>query len=198
MTARRRVLTVAVAVSMALAACAGDATGDGADGEAAPLPTSTRTASDGEAIAGMCAEGEPDCEDMVVPGTDDSAGDAAGACPIDDPDCGDNPATGPDLGEEAVMVTPRAGLVDVAPTPWEQVTFNDDQTVATVYWWGGNDECFGLDRVEVDLESDAVTITVFTGTEPGDVVCTMQLVAKGAEVDMGEPLGPRSVLDGAA
>lgn len=197
MTARRRVITVAVAVAMALAACAGDDSGDGGDGEAAPLPTTSRTASDGEAVAGMCAEGEPDCEDMVVvPGA--TSGDASGACPVDNPDCGDNPATGPDLAADALVVTPRSGLVDVTPTPWEQVTFNDDQTVATVYWWGGNDACFGLDRVEVDLESDAVTITLFTGSEPGDVVCTMEVVAKGVEVDLGEPLGPRSVLDGAA
>lgn len=185
---RRRVIMLAIATAVALAGCGSD--------EAQELPTATDTG--GEVVAGMCAEGEPDCEDMVVVPGSESGDGAAGACPVDNPDCGDNPATGPDLADEAVIVTPQPDLVDVTPTQWEQVGFNDDQTVVTVYWWGGNEACFGLDRAEVDLAADTVTITLYTGTVPGDNVCTMELVAKGVEIEMGEALGPRSVVDGAA
>lgn len=184
-------MMVAVVATMALAGCATD--------DAQELPSATETAPEGdEVVAGMCAEDEPDCEDMVEPGSEAASDGAAGACPVDDPDCGDNPGDGSSLADEAVLVTPTSDLVDVQPTPWEEVTFDEDQTTATVYWWGGNESCFGLDRVEVDLEAETVTITVFTGTVPGDIACTMELVAKGVEVDMGEPLGPRSVVDGAA
>lgn len=188
---RRRVMMVAVVATMALAGCATE--------DAQEVPSATETAPEGgEVVAGMCAEDEPDCEDMVEPGSEAASDGAAGACPVDDPDCGDNPGDGSSLADEAVLVTPTSDLVDVQPTPWEEVTFDEDQTTATVYWWGGNESCFGLDRVEVDLEAETVTITVFTGTVPGDIACTMELVAKGVEVDMGEPLGPRSVVDGAA
>lgn len=129
-----------------------------------------------------------------------SEGGDAGACPVANPDCGDNPGavdpgTDPDIAPLAA--TPMTDLLDVRPTPWEFVNFNQDQTVATVAWFGGNPACDGLDRVEVDLEAATVTFTVFTGRVPGDRACTLELVLKAVEIDMGETLGPRSVRDGA-
>lgn len=208
MGSRESTLALVAAVAIAIAACSGDTPDTASDGSPSgqALPPASAQPS-APLVEGMCAQVEPDCDDMVTPSVSqrpdsgDEAGGAAGACPVTNPDCGDNPGAGDpgtDLDIAALTATPMTGLLDVAATPWEFVNFNQDQTIATVAWFGGNPACDGLDRVEVDLQATTVTFTVFTGRVPGDRVCTLELVLKAVEIDMGETLGPRSILDGSA
>ncbi len=192
MTVRR--LAPVLSLLLVVAACASPQADDGA-----AVPTATTS---GPVVAGMCAEGEPDCQDMVtVAPTALPDGGAAGACLAGATECADipsaDPAAPPD-GVQPTMVEPRDGLVDVVPIPWVSVEPNADQTALQVSWWGGNLACFGLDHVGVDEADDAVTITVFTGREPDVDVCTEEAVLVATTVELSGELGPRSILDGAA
>lgn len=180
---RLLVLSLAAAV---LSGCAADSGATGPDPADGSPP-----------VAGMCAAGEPDCDDTPTRPPSDPA---AGACLEGATECDDVPGSAPPPGDapDPTRVEPREGLVEVAPTPWEDVQPNPDQTVLTVTWWGGNETCFGLDHVEVDETDEVVTITVHTGRVEGVDACTMEALRKAVEVPLDAPLGPRSIVDGAA
>ena len=60
-----------------------------------------------------------------------------------------------------------------------------------VYYWGGNQACFGLQRVDVAILADgAPSITVWEGTHPDaiDMVCTMEALLKSTVVTLDQPL----------
>lgn len=189
---------------LVLAACA---TGSGDDPAALPPATET-SLDDGSApdIAQMCAEGEPDCDDMVqvdptalpAPGSGGVAPEV-GTCLAGATECPDVPPVNeiPE-GMEPTMVEPRDGLADVAPVPWVEVEPDDDQTALRVTWWSGNQDCYGLDHVEVTEADDAVTITVLQGRDPDVDICTEEAVLVATTVELDGELGPRSILDGAA
>lgn len=190
MTRLRPMLVTALLPLAVLAGCSGS---ESATTSPSPDPNVTPS------VAPMCAEDDPDCEDMVeVPSADPDDGGAAGACLEDATECADFPTGGPPPPEVGALVEPRDDLVDVAATPWESVApVDDEQTTLAVAWTGGNETCFGLDRVEVEETDDAVTLTVYTGRVDGIEVCTMEAVLTTTEVVLAEPLGPRSILDGA-
>ncbi len=174
---------LAVAVVVAVAACGGDT--DVASPGATPSEP-----------VGASTSATPEVGPTATEGVDD---DAAGTCLAGATECADNPSGGPPPPAEGTPVEPREGLVDVVATPWEAVApVDEDQVVLEVAWTGGNPTCFGLDRVDVDEGEDAVTITVFTGQDPEVDLCTMEAVYTSTRVELSEPLGPRSILDGAA
>lgn len=176
--------------------------------DSAPSDVPSDLPSDVPEVSGMCAQGEPDCDDMVeVPPSvlptepTEPGGGAAGACLAGATECADDPSLGlpppgPPTGTE---VDPHEGLVDVEPTPWISIVPIDDEQQRTlqVSWQGGNEACYGLDRAEVEESEGEVVVTVFTGREPGDLVCTQEVVVKSTTVTLSEPLGPRSIRDGA-
>jgi hypothetical protein len=87
--------------------------------------------------------------------------------------------------------------VDVHPQPWDEVKPLDDRTLLVTYY-GGVQACYGVDRVEVEEAHDAVTITLYTGSVPGDQVCIELAEYQGVEVTLDRPLGDREIIDGAA
>ncbi len=96
-----------------------------------------------------------------------------------------------------LIVAPRSGLVDVGPRPWaEIVTLGSGRL--EVRFWSGVEECYGLDRVEVDETAEAVTITLFEGRVPEAEVCIEIAVLKAVRVSLDAPLAGREILDGAA
>lgn len=100
------------------------------------------------------------------------------------------PTPSPDILE------PRTGLVDIRPHPWHRaVSLGPRRLLVTFY--GGVEDCYGLDRVEVREEPDAVTITVHTGRLPEAEVCIEIAVFQGVEVKLDRPLGDRALRDGA-
>lgn len=197
MTVRRLVLLLALPV-LALAGCATEQATD--DPAAAPSAVPTAESAPPE-VAGMCAEGEPDCEDMVTvpPSALPDGGGFADTCLAGATECADIPSADPAAPPDGVQpqeVEPREGLVDVTGVPWVEVQPNDDQTALIVTWWGGNLDCQGLDHVEVDETDEAVTLTVLTGREPDVEICTEEAIYLATTVELSGELGPRSILDG--
>jgi len=94
------------------------------------------------------------------------------------------------------MVTPRPGLIDPRPHAWESVDVENDRTLLIRYY-GGVEECYGLDHVDVKYGTDAITVTVYEGRVPGAGVCIEMAQLKAVRIHLDEPLGGREVVDGA-
>ena len=95
------------------------------------------------------------------------------------------------------LVEPRSGLVDVRAQPWKDAELLGPRSVRLSFY-GGVKECFGVDRVEVDYGREAVTVTLFTGRVPRAQVCIEIAELQAVDVRLGEPLGGREIVDGAA
>jgi hypothetical protein len=96
-----------------------------------------------------------------------------------------------------LLVTPRPGLVDVRPNPYEKVIVLDDRTLE-VRFWGGVEECYGVNRVDVEYGETEVTVTVYQGRVPAAEVCIEIAVLKAVRVNLDEPLAGRKIIDGGA
>ena len=95
------------------------------------------------------------------------------------------------------MVTPRPGLTDPRPRAFDSVDVEDERTLLVKYY-GGVEECYGLDRVDVQYGRDEITVTVYEGRVPGADVCIEIAVYKAVRVNLDEPLGGRKIVDGSA
>jgi hypothetical protein len=95
------------------------------------------------------------------------------------------------------VLKPEPGLVDVRPQPWDSSEVLGPRAVQ-VSFYGGVDECFGLDRVEVRGRPDRVVITVFLGRHPEAEVCIDIAELQAVRVTLGEPVGERKIVDGNA
>jgi hypothetical protein len=95
-----------------------------------------------------------------------------------------------------LVVTPRPGLVDVRPNPFDKVVVLDERTVE-VWFYGGVEECYGVDRV-VEYGDTEVTVTVYQGRVPTAEVCIEIAVLTAVRVVLDEPLAGRKIVDGAA
>jgi hypothetical protein len=119
---------------------------------------------------------------------------ACGESPDDPVSGGSRPFPAPT--QSVLEVEPREGLVDVRPH-----IFDSAEPVAPkrvrVQFYGGVEECEGLDRVEVREADEAVTITLFTGRLPEAEVCIEIAVLKATTIKLGSPLGEREIIDGA-
>ncbi|MGH2555377.1 MAG: hypothetical protein ACRDHO_06635 [Actinomycetota bacterium] len=126
-------------------------------------------------------------------------GQNAGGAPPDTPVTSSPNPGGPGPGPEPtpLMVTPRPGLTDPRPHALDGVDIEDDRTLLLKYY-GGVEECYGLDHVDVQYGRDDVTVTVYEGRVPGARVCIEIAVFKAVRVHLDEPLGGRKVVDGAA
>jgi hypothetical protein len=93
-------------------------------------------------------------------------------------------------------VRPRTGLMDAHPVSWDKVEVVDQSTL-DLQFYGGVEECYGVDHVDVKFSNDAVTVTIFEGRVPGAGVCIEMAVLKAVRVNLDEPLNGRKILDGA-
>jgi len=59
-----------------------------------------------------------------------------------------------------------------------------------VYYWGGNQACFGLQQIEVAVVNGVPTITIWEGTRAAAVgmACTMEALLKSAVIVLDEPM----------
>lgn len=94
------------------------------------------------------------------------------------------------------LVAPREGLVEVRPRPWDEARVETPRTLLIVFT-SGPEECFGLDRVDVDEDAGTVTVTLYEGRVPEAEVCIEIAVVKGVRVRLDEPVGDRRIVDGA-
>jgi hypothetical protein len=95
------------------------------------------------------------------------------------------------------LVTPRPGLVDVRPHIWESVKVEDERTLL-IQFYGGVEECYGLDHVDVEYASDSITVTLYEGRVREARTCIELAVLKAVRIELDEPVGGREIVDGAA
>ncbi|HZA26858.1 MAG TPA: hypothetical protein VE915_04305 [Actinomycetota bacterium] len=83
------------------------------------------------------------------------------------------------------------------PNPFEKVAVLDERTIE-VRFWGGVEECYGVDRVDVEYGMSALTVTVYQGRVPTAEVCIEIAVLTAVRVTLDQPLAGRTIVDGAA
>jgi hypothetical protein len=66
-----------------------------------------------------------------------------------------------------------------------------------VEFYGGVEDCEGLDHAEVEETEETVSITLFTGRLPRAEVCIQIAVLKATTVKLPSPLRGRELVDGA-
>lgn len=129
-----------------------------------------------------------------------AAGCAPAAVPADAVVSHEVPSGAPDPGPPTpTLVAARPGLANVRPHSFESATLLADGRTLRLAFWGGVAPCFGLDRVEVAEAPDAVTATLFTGSDPSspDAVCIEIAVYLAVDVALASPLAGRPLRDGA-
>jgi hypothetical protein len=176
-TTAKHLIPVMLVIAMLFAAC-GDPTADrGSDVAAGGGGSSGSTGDDGVT-------------------TDPAAGST---CPVDDPECsvtsepiiadpGDNPTA------RDVAITP--GLNNPNMTVFDKHKVLDGNKLK-LFFWGGVEDCYGVDHVDVEYANDVVIATIFYGNKPQADMCIELAEYQAVTVQLDEPLGDRKVVDGA-
>jgi hypothetical protein len=103
-------------------------------------------------------------------------------------------------------VEPTPGLENVHPVKWDEAVVSDDGRTATLTFYTGVPECYGLDRVDVEyLMFDAsrpnmkpqIIITLFEGTVPGAQACIEIALYASTTVTLDVPANGYRIVDGA-
>jgi hypothetical protein len=85
----------------------------------------------------------------------------------------------------------------VRPIPWDKVEVLDERTIE-VRFWSGVEECYGVDRVDVEYSANEVAVTVYQGRVPTAEACIEIAVLTAVRVSLDEPLAGRQIVEGAA
>jgi len=94
-------------------------------------------------------------------------------------------------GDGAIRVMPDPAIVDARPAGLSHFAIGSDGVTVVVYYYGGEEACFGLQKVDVTLDDAGTpTITVFEGTRPEAVgqACDMIAVLKSTVVTLTTPV----------
>ena len=67
-----------------------------------------------------------------------------------------------------------------------------------VQFYGGVEECYGLDHVDVKYGIDEITVTLYEGRVPSAEVCIDIAMLKAVRISLREPVAGRKIVDGAA
>ncbi len=140
-------------------------------------------------VAASLADPVPTCGEHVD-GTGPDATVTFTPCP-DDP-------TATLVPDGPQVVKPMPGMTNVRARPFDTATVADDDRTVTIDFWSGIEPCAVLDHVQVDFGDDAVTITLFEGSDPaaGDVACIEIAVEKRVVLVLEELLAGREIVDG--
>ncbi|MGH2454841.1 MAG: hypothetical protein ACRDHD_01075 [Candidatus Limnocylindria bacterium] len=116
-------------------------------------------------------------------GTDPDApiggGGGGGGLPVD-----------PAPGDGAMREEPDPAIVDARAAGIDRFTIGPDGRTLVIYYWGGNQGCFGLREVLVEVQDGTPIISVLEGTRPQAVgqACTMEALLKSAVVTLDDPI----------
>ena len=107
---------------------------------------------------------------------------------------------GPQLRPQPLIVVPRSGMANIRPIAFTSATVRSDDRTVDVRFWSGIEPCSVLDHVDVAYGTDAVTITLFEGSDPGAgmVACPEIAMLKQVTVQLDQALAGRRIIDGAA
>jgi hypothetical protein len=109
---------------------------------------------------------------------------------------GATPAPGGDQG--AKVVKPRSGMAKVHPIRWERAEPAKDGRSVRIFFTSGVEPCNVLDHVDVAY-TDRVVVTLHEGSDAHspNQVCIEIALTKAVDVPLDQPLGQRTVVDGA-
>lgn len=82
------------------------------------------------------------------------------------------------------------------PNAFDKVVVLDERTLE-VRFWGGVEDCYGVDRVDVEYGKEEVIVTVYAGRVPTAEACIEIAVLTAVRVQLDEPLAGREIVDGA-
>lgn len=98
----------------------------------------------------------------------------------------------PAAGDGALAVEPEPGIVGARPHQPERVVISPDGRSLVVYYWGGVQDCYGLDRVDVVIGGDGrPQVTVFEGWRANlgaGVACIDIGLLKSVTVELDNPI----------
>ncbi len=100
----------------------------------------------------------------------------------------------------ARSVRPEPDTVGLRARPYESAHPVGERGLAVRYW-SGVAPCEVLGRVDVAETDTTVVVTLYTGRDgsaPPDVVCIEIALLVEARVELAQPLGSRTLVDGAA
>jgi hypothetical protein len=211
---RALLATLAAAAALTIAVAT---TSSAATPSATPQPTPSTPGA-----GAACALDRSDCTDIGIVGRGDSEPGSPGsgvtiAPPTTHPapSCGpttDGTASGPNAtvatlpclsGQERrpqpLVVVPRPGMADLRPIAFASAAVRSDDRTVDLRFWSGIAPCSVLDHVDVEYDIDAVTITLFDGSDPhaGMVACPDIAMLKQVTVPLDQALGGRRIVDGA-
>jgi hypothetical protein len=91
-------------------------------------------------------------------------------------------------------------MANIRPIAFTSATVRSDDRTVDVRFWSGVAPCSVLDHVEVAYGTDAVTITLFEGSDPSVemVACPDLAMLKQVTVQLDQALAGRRIVDGAA
>jgi len=178
----RMTLVLGLLATISLSACsvATMASGDAADRRGVPSAPDIGGGAPGDPGGGTDPGGGADPGD-TKPG---------GARP-DDPIAGVPDPNAPPDGDGALHVEPEPGIVNSRPHAIDRISVAPDGRTVTIYWWGGVQDCYGLDEVRVERDADRTPVfTVLEGTvgDLGDVACIEIALSKATTITLDEPL----------
>ena len=94
-------------------------------------------------------------------------------------------------GDGAIRETPNPDVVDAHQAAVDHYAIGPDGRTVVVYFWGGNQACFALQKVDVAKDPDGTTVvTVWEGTLPEAAgrACTMEALLKSTVVTLDSAL----------
>jgi len=131
------------------------------------------------------------CSWLAIPTPPGSGGSGSNPGGGNDKPIGGGPVVPPPiLKDGALREEPDPTIVDARPTAVDHVVIGPDGRTLVVYYWGGNQGCFGLHSVVVEVVDGVPAITVNEGTRPeaAGLACTMEALLKSALVTLDAPL----------
>ncbi len=187
---------------------------------AATLPAAPQPAPSTPGGVATCVIQHPDCNDRSFgaggsePGSLGSGVGAPPATGAPSPGCGAEHDSGsapdgtvssapcvpgPEPKPQPMIVVPRPGMSNVRPIAFTSATVRADGRTVDVRFWSGVEPCSVLDHVDVSYGTDAVTITLFQGSDPnaGLVACPDIAVLKQVTVTLDQDVAGRRIVDGA-
>jgi hypothetical protein len=109
--------------------------------------------------------------------------------PTDGPGTSDGPwdGFGPQPGEQATIVVPKPGRLDVHDVGVIRVgaQVQGGHLVVRLTWWSGVEPCIVLDSVAVARTGSDIRLTVREGADRLDVACIEIAMLKATLVDLG-------------
>jgi hypothetical protein len=98
-----------------------------------------------------------------------------------------------------MTLRPRDGLRNVLPLAWDRADVADDGRHVDVWFMGGIESCWGLDRADATTGPGTLTISLQGGEIPQDAACPELGLTYVTRIVLDDPVAPDvRLVDGAA